>query len=129
MHAHAQEETHARARRPKMKWNHTSQYDEHQAEAEENTGEKLVVEELSMTLQEAVASLAIRGDILQARRGAVGGYSLDKESAESLIDRAEKSPIFMERIERMQRRRQALIELDKINQLTLKNNEKVSMSD
>lgn len=112
-----------------MKWNHKSQYDEHQAEAEDNTGERLVVEELSMTLQEAVASLAIRGDILQARRGAVGGFSLDKENAESLIDRAEKSPIFMERIERMQRRRQALIELDKLNQLTLKNNEKVSMSD
>lgn len=97
-----------------MEMKHQSHYDGIKVNNEKNSGERLVVDEMSMTLKEAIATLAIRGDILQARRSAVGGFSIDKETAYSGIERAQTNPQYIDTIKRMQIKRKTQIELQKL---------------
>ena len=79
-----------------------------------NTGQRVVEETLSMTVQECVATLAVRGDILAARRGASGSYALDKDSAYNMIKNAQTNPQYIDVIKRMQIKRETQILLDNL---------------
>lgn len=97
-----------------MTLQHQCHYDIIKISPEQNSRERLVVDEMSMTLKEAVATLAIRGDILQARRSAIGGFSIDKETAYGGLERAQTNPQYIDTIKRMQIKRETQIQLQKL---------------